>query len=291
MQNLERKSKFIHKFENKYKTILCPEFYTLGWAHRCDFNPPCAYCYLALTFRYEKEAVIYSNTDKMIEEVKTWLDETKESSVLNCGELADSFMLQENKALADLMDLFERQNKHKLLFLTKNEIIPKEIEENVYSRVYKQTIFSFSVNSTEVSEQWEKGAPNPFKRLATAYRLKKNHQRIRLRVDPIIEINDYEKEYAPVINVINEFVKPERVTLGSLRFFKNLQNFSDSNVFTKAIDNNDEDKRMRIELNNRAEIYRYFIENLKVEDIALCKETLSCHKLLDRKENKCNCMI
>ena len=27
MQNLQRKSKFIHQFENKYNTILCPEFY------------------------------------------------------------------------------------------------------------------------------------------------------------------------------------------------------------------------------------------------------------------------
>lgn len=291
MQSLKRKSKFIHKFENKYATIICPEFYVLGWAHRCNFEPKCSYCYLNLTFRYEKESIVYSNTDEMIEEVKIWLDETKEPSILNCGELTDSFMLRENKALAELMDIFEKQQRHNLLFLTKNEEIPKEIEDRTYTQVYRNTIFSFSVNSFEASEQYEKGASNPFKRLGTAYRLKKHLQRVRLRIDPIIEINDYKKEYAPVINVLNEFVKPERVTLGSLRFFKNLQNYSNSDVFKKAIDNGDEDRRMRIELNKRAEIYKWFIDNLKVDDIALCKETLSCYKLLNRKVNKCNCMI
>lgn len=291
MQKLERKSKFIHRFENKYKGIICPEFFVLSWGHRCGFIPSCSYCYLNLTFRYEKEPLIYSNIDDMIEEVKTWLSETQEPSVLNCGELADSFMLSSNKALADLMNIFEKQQQHKLLFLTKNEIIPKEIEENIYSRVYKNTIFSFSINSLEASERYEKGAPSPFKRLATAYRLKKHMQEVRLRIDPIIEVDDYKKEYAPLVNVVNNFVQPKRVTLGSLRFFKNLQNFSDSDIFTKAKDGKDQDKRMRIELNKRVEMYKWFIENLKVEEIALCKETDSCYKLLNRKINKCNCSI
>lgn len=294
MQNLERKSKFIHKFENKYKTIICPEFYVLGWAHRCNFLPPCAYCYLALTFRYQKEPIVYSNTDAMLEEVKQWLKETQEPAVLNAGELADSFMCQSNKALADLMNIFEKQEKHRLLFLTKNEIVPKEIEENIYSRIYKNTIFSFSVSSLEVWKHYEKGTPSPFERLAAAYRLKKHLQKIRLRIDPIIEIKDFREEYASVVNVINNFVKPERVTLGSLRFFKNLQNYSDSDVFNNAVNGGDEDKRMRIELYKRTEMYQYFINNLKldcIEDIALCKETYSCFKLLDKEINRCNCTI
>lgn len=292
MITAKRKSKFIHKFENNFSTIICPEFYVLSWAHRCNFEPKCSYCFLNLTFRYEKEALVYSNTEDMIAEVETWLEETKTPSVLNCGELADSFMLKENKALADIMNLFEKQNKHTLLFLTKNEIIPREIEDNVYDKAYKQTIFSFSINSQSVCELYEKGAPNSFKRLAAAYKLKKQNQRVRIRIDPIIEIKDFRAEYKNVIDVINDFIKPEVVTLGSLRFFKNLKNFSEEKaLFDKATNNYDEDKRMRIELNKRIEIYKYFLNNLKVDNVALCKETLSCHKLLDIKINKCNCMI
>lgn len=287
----ERKSKFIHRFENKYsKTIICPEFYVLSWAHRCNFN--CTYCFLQLTFRYEKKPIVYSNTNDMISEVETWLEETKEASVLNAGELSDSFMHKKTTVLADLMNLFEKQNKHILLFLTKDEIIPKKIEDNIYNRSYKQTIFSFSINSQTAADLYEKNASSPFNRLACAYRLKKHNQRVRLRIDPIIEVYNYKDEYENVINVINNFVQPERVTLGSLRFFKNLKNFSkEKELFNKATDNHDEDKRMRIELNKRAEIYRYFLHNLKIDDVALCKETLSCHKLLNKKENKCNCMI
>lgn len=287
-----RKSKFIHKFKNKFSTIICPEFYILAWAHRCNFEPKCSYCYLALTFRYEREPIVYTNVNDMINEVETWLEETKEPSVLNCGELSDSFALKENKPLADLMNLFEKQDRHLLLFLTKNEEISKEIEENAYNQVYKQTIFSFSINSQAICELYEKGAPNSFRRLTAAYRLKKQNQRVRIRIDPIIEIKDYKEEYKNVIDVVNEFVKPERVTLGSLRFFKNLQNFSDEKeLFARAIDNHDEDKRMRIELSKRADMYQHFIDNLKIDDIALCKETLSCYKLMNRKVNECNCMI
>lgn len=293
MLKLERKSKFVHKFENKYKGIICPEFYVLSWGHRCSFEPKCRYCFLALTFRYEQEPIVYINTDDMIEEVKTWLEETQEPSVLNTGELADSFMLKENKVLADLMDLFETQSKHKLLFLTKNDTIPIEIENNIYSKQYNQTIFSFSISSQIVSELYERGAPVPFNRIATACRIKKQGQHVRVRIDPILCINDYKEEYKNIVNVLNAFLQPERVTLGSLRFFKNLPNFAeDKDVFKYGINHDDGDNRLRLPLEKRTEIYKWFLENLKCEDIGLCKETKSCYEILNLIPNlKCNCTI
>lgn len=292
IQIKERKSKFIHQFEHQAKGIICPTFYVFGWAHRCLFEPKCSYCFLNLTFRHEKEPKIYTS-DTVMNEVSDWLKKTVHPSVLNAGELSDSFMSYNNQLLADMMNLFEEQEKHKLLFLTKHNIIPVEIENNIYTRQYKQTIFSFSVNSQEVALRYEKGAPLPFDRMATAYRVKKHGQRVRIRIDPIIEINDFKLEYANVINVINDFLQPERVTLGSLRFFKNLQNFSnDTEVFKYCIDNNDSDHRMRLPFAKRLEIYRWFIDNLKISEIGLCKETLACHrKLKFRKDLKCNCTI
>lgn len=287
----ERKSNFIHPFINKTKDVICPQFYTLCWAHKCNFK--CSYCFLALTFRYENNPVIYTNVNDIIKEVKQWLFQTEKPSVLNCGELADSFMLQSNSVLANLMDIFEGQQCHKLLFLTKSNIIPTEIEDKIYTKSYKQTIFSFSVNSMKVASLYEKNAPNPFERLGMAYRFKKLNQIVRVRIDPITEIENFKEEYKNVINVLNNFLQPERITLGSLRFFKNLPNFAeDRDVFKYGVDHNDGDGRLRLPLEKRVEMYQWFIDNLQCPEIGLCKETLSCYQALKSTANlKCNCMI
>lgn len=287
-----RKSKFIHEFRHQAPDIICPSFFVFGWGHRCSFEPPCSYCYLALTFRYQPESIVYQS-DKVLDEVKEWLSLTEKPSVLNAGELCDSFMISQNKLLVDVMNLFEEQKKHKLLFLTKNDKIPIEIENIVYERKYKQTIFSFSVNSAKAVSLYERGAPNPFERIGCAYRLKKIGQYVRIRIDPIISIEKYIEEYRPLIDVLNNFLQPERVTLGSLRYFKNLPNFAkDKDVFKYATDQHDGDNRLRIPLEKRVEMYKWFIGNLQCSEIGLCKETLKCHNLLNmNKTQKCNCMI
>lgn len=288
----QRKSKFIHQFEHQTNDIICPTFHVFSWAHRCSFKPKCSYCYLNLTLRYEQDPIVYQS-DKVIDEVKDWLSKTEQASVLNAGELSDAFMILNNQLLADVMNLFENQNKHVLLFLSKNDKLPKEIEDNVYNQQYKQTIFSFSVNSAQIASLYESGAPNPYERIALAYRLKKNGQRIRIRIDPIILTGDYQAPYKTLIDILNDFLKPERITLGSLRFFKNLPNFAqDKDVFKYGIDHNDGDGRLRTPLEKRVEAYWWFIDNLQCSEIGLCKETISCHDMLNfRKDLKCNCTL
>jgi len=286
-----RKSKFIHQFTNKAEDIICPSFYVFAWANNCVFEPKCSYCFLSLTFRYTKDPVVYSSL-KVLNEVQKWLTKTTRPSVLNAGELSDSFMEIENKLLADVMDLFETQTKHKLLFVTKNNVIPKEIETNAYNKVYNQTIFSFSVNSQTVADLYETGAPGPFDRIAAAYRLKKQNQHVRIRIDPIIEIKDFKTEYQPVVDVLNDFLKPERITLGSLRFFNNLFYLKkDRDVFKYGVDHKDGDHKLRLPLEKRVEMYKWFKQNLQCKQVAICKETIGCYNLVGMLYQKCNCGI
>jgi len=289
----ERRSKFIIAAKNNIKDIICPSrFNILCWGHQCLFNPCCSYCYLHYTARFIDAPIVYKS-NKILDEVQQWLKNTSLPHILNTGELADSFMLQNNQILANLMDMFEAQTKHKLLFVTKNNIIPAEIENNIYTKKYVQTIFSFSVNSAEFSSKYEKGVPNPFERLATAYRIKKQGQRVRIRIDPIVEIKDYKTEYKNLIDVLNSFLQPERVTLGSLWLFQTLPQVDcDEDVAKYVIDNNDRDKKLRIPFEKRIEIYQWFIKNLQISEIGLCKETIQCHRALKfRKDMKCNCNI
>ncbi len=287
----ERKSNFIHEFTHQAEDIICPSFYVFAWANSCTFEPKCAYCFLNLTFRYAKDPVVYSSP-KVLNEVQKWLTKTTRPSLLNAGELSDSFMGTENKLLANIMDLFETQTKHKLLFVTKNNVIPKEIETNAYNKIYNQTIFSFSVNSQTAADLYEKGAPRPFDRIGCVYRLKKQNQHVRIRIDPIIEIKDFKEEYKPVVDVLNDFLKPERITLGSLRFFKRLPYLKkDRDVFKYGIDHKDGDHRLRLPLEKRVEIYKWFKQNLQCKQVALCKETMGCYNLAGMLYQRCNCVI
>lgn len=120
-----------------------------------------------------------------------------------------------NDDLADLLDLFETQSKYKLLFSTRKDKIPEKIEEKVYGKVYNQTIFSFVVNSQAVADKYEH-LVGPFDIIAMAYRLKKQGQHVRVVIDCITEVDDYQKEYKPLLDVLNDFLKPEQITIGDI---------------------------------------------------------------------------
>ncbi len=159
-----------------------------------------------------------------------------EPNIITIGELDGNF--------ADLMDLFETQKKYKLLFSTKKDKIPEKIEEKVYNKVYNQTIFSFTVNSqVQADLLWFKDMPGPFDIIACAYRLKKQGQHIRVFIDCITEIRNYQEEYKPLIDVLNDFLKPEQVDIGDI--------YGQLGMMEK----------------DRADTYSWFKENLRCEDV------------------------
>ena len=55
-----------------------------------------------------------------------------------------------------IIPMFEGQNRHKVLFLTKSDNIKHLLQINPHN----QTIISFSLNADEVAQRWERGAPS-----------------------------------------------------------------------------------------------------------------------------------
>lgn len=283
----KRSSKFIHYFDQTPAGIICPHFYILAFANGCPFQ--CEYCYLYLTLRHYPEPTVFSNTARMYQEVREWLRYTEEPSVLNTGEVADSLAWDRQVRLSEnLIPLFADQTKHKLLFLTKSTVISglKKIEPN------PQVIVSFSLNADKVARLYEHRAPPVALRLKSASELKRLGYKIRIRIDPIIPIDNWKMEYLPLIDKVNE-LEPETVTLGSLRFFPNLLNYAryGKDVFKYACDNHDPDGRFRIPYEQRLEIYQYFIFQLPARRLGLCKETETLHKqlCLNGVNQNCNC--
>src|SRR3989304_4222732 len=109
--------------------------------------------------------------------------------LLNAGELADSLMTENAKEPFSkfIIPLFEQQEKHKVLLLTKSTCT-KNLEK---IESHKQTIISFSLNAPCVSKKWEM-APPVKERIQAARTLNQSGYDVRVRIDPMVPIEKWQ---------------------------------------------------------------------------------------------------
>jgi spore photoproduct lyase len=136
--------------------VVCPHFLESKWAYGCSFD--CAWCFLKGTLRLldiKTKPVVkdYCKTQKHAESL--FKNDGDSCELLNSGELADSPMTESTKTPFSkfIIPLFEKQERHMVLLLTKSADI-KNFEK---IESYKQTIISFSLNAPIVSKRWEMG--------------------------------------------------------------------------------------------------------------------------------------
>jgi spore photoproduct lyase len=282
-------------FSKTPSDIVCPHFWELRWAFGCPFD--CAYCYLQGTGRGNKSPR-YRPVGKVLDALRKAFKHqyfVNHPSIFNSGELSDSLMNPAN--MKQIAELFETQNKHKLLLLTKAHNV-----EWLSERRREQTIVSFSLNATEVWRKWERGASPPQQRISAAKELMKSGYEVRVRIDPIIPINDWKVHYEDLIySVFSEFSSElNRITLGTPRGLAKTLIFAkdrswEQTAFTDKPEHTGWGKKAPTQL--RKEIYLFFYDRLGnlgygKSKISLCKETETMWKELsvDPQQAKCNCV-
>jgi len=272
--------------------IVCPHFLELKWAYGCPFD--CSWCYLKGTFRFRpngKEPVI-KDYDKIERHTRAFLAEVAIPEILNTGEIADSLMFEngDNPFSKFIISIFGSQNIHKVLFLTKSSNIknPLELES------HNQAIMSFSLNAIPVADKWEK-APSVLKRLEAAQKLYKAGYEVRVRIDPMVPIENWKKHYFYLIDLIYEKFLPTRITLGSLRGLQSTINGCTDKSWTKYLSESSNwgekiEKKLRYEMYSA--IIQYLHQKYDYKNIGLCKETMHMWKMLnmEHKKIKCNCV-
>jgi len=207
--------------------------------------------------------------------------------ILNAGELTDSLAITDSVPIR-LIRRFADQDRKKLLLLTKSVNV-----RNLLNLGHNgQTIVSFSVNAVEVSKRFEKGAPGLPERLEAAAMCKDAGYPVRIRLDPMIPIDGWQVMYEHAVDEIS-ILKPERVTLGALRYFPVAKVFArklgrDVSVFDYAVERC-VDGRRRVPKLLRIEMYRTALKRLKVPT-GVCKETKDVVRLLGLYQI-CNCTL
>jgi len=273
--------------------VVCPHFLELKWAYGCPFD--CAWCYLKGTFRFLPTGTkpVVKSYDKIESHIRRFLSELTTPEVLNTGEIADSLMSEGSSQPFSkfIIPIFESQSRHKVLFLTKSNNIRYLLEINSHNQV----IISFSFNADEVARKWERGAPPVARRIEAAKELTKAGYEVRIRIDPIVPIPDWEEHYTSLVDQIFASFTPERITLGSLRGLQSTINGSTDRSWVEYLKENSNWGK-KVDFKTRYEIYASMIKKLKdvyrYEGIALCKETVAMWAKLgmDYRKIKCNCI-
>jgi spore photoproduct lyase len=270
----KRKSGFVKLSDKTPPTVRCPHFYELNLSNGCPYN--CSYCYLKVTFRGHTQPTLFESG---WETVKSEIEAVPEG-VFVTGELADSLAVIP-PLLPKVLDYFSEQEDKYLLLVTKSANI-----DLLLGRVAsKQIVVSFSVNSVEAADSFEKGAPSPLKRLEAAESMIQRGWRVRLRLDPVI-LESGIAHYEPVCRKISS-MNLERVTVGTLRQYPGLFRFA-PDAPRVGLSRASSDGRMRYSVTERARAYQKIALWLGYQP-SLCKEIDELWDILGWRFEGCNC--
>jgi len=283
-------------FPRKESDIVCPHFLELKWATGCPFD--CAWCYLKGTMRHylRKKSPTYKSRGKIEWHLQRFLRVRypDQKEVLNTGEIADSLMSETTNAPFSkfIIPLFETQDRHKVLFLTKSDKVDNLLSTNSHN----QAIISFSLNSEIVANRWEK-APPVANRIEAARKVFDAGYETRIRIDPIVPYPEgkWIKCYHDLIDNVFSKLYPERITLGSLRGLQSTINESEDKSWIVYLKESSEwGKRIPFDLRHQTfkAILDYLKENHGYVNVALCKEPVVTWKRLglDWSNCRCNCV-
>jgi spore photoproduct lyase len=262
----------------------------LKWANGCPYN--CAWCYLQGTFRFTGKQPRIKDYDKILQHVKTFLGNGSQPEILNTGELADSLLSEgtDDPFSKFIIPTFEKQSKHKILFLTKSTDVKNLLKIDKHDTV----IMSFSMNALPVAARWEK-APNVDDRIKAAKKVADAGYEVRIRIDPMVPVFEWEEHYVDLVDRIFGSFMPERITFGSLRGLQSTINNSSDRSWVRFLSERSNWGK-KIDADTRYAMYKRIIDHLGesygYHNVALCKETVDMWNRLgmDYRKIRCNCV-
>jgi len=306
------KQSFVDKFVNEWDCI-CPSFYSITpMSNGCFYS--CEFCYLQLTYRgiypYMKANINLEDLESAIKDtvVREHKKNPEKRVNFNCGEKLDSLAFDKYfNTTGRLLPLFGEKKlaRAELLLLTKSEETDGLIDYAGKHGAPPNVVVSWSLNGTDAAVRFEHDAPTPRRRLFAAKRCENAGYRIRLRIDPMIYREGWKEDYRRLIGDMADLgIKPEVITIGSLRFDGGLPSisrnrFPNSSLFKYSFIVEGKDK-YRYKPEHRTEMYRFAIDEIRKQyaarglrqpAIGLCKEKSDVWKRsgLTLKDGACNC--
>ena len=272
-----------HIRRHSFPQVRC-SFWLLAWANGCYYD--CSYCWLRAYHPWPWSEIHIAEKSALAKCLRRFCKRIGGSQLLNAGELCDSFIAPEHiPFMAETLCQCNEQcsRGHRLLLLTKSTD-PRVLLQGPYQDV---VVYSVSLNTESMAKQFEHGAPSPNKRVHAAMRVKEAGYEVRVRIDPIIGLDN--GPYVGLMERICAFIEPAFITLGSLRGTPRTYRFLPETIRAQLTDKTPWGYGYPSQ--TRLSTYRELVTVAKDHGVpvALCKEPVEVWRQLGLK-GLCNCM-
>lgn len=262
------------------KTITCCNYYVLNLGSQCNFN--CSYCYLQ-SYLNTPIMKAYANIDKAIEELRSMMEEfPKLPYRVGTGEVIDSLSLDPLTLFSrDLIPVFNEFSHWTLEFKTKSDNVDQFLDLGPCPNV----IVSWSINPPHIIEKEEHSTARFSERISAAIKCKNKGFPLAFHIDPIIWHENWQENYAFLVDEIIKNFTPEDIkvfSLGTLRFQPEQRYLMKERFGMNSYVNNSEmflsdTGKMRYDWHQRNEMFQFIYKRFKNHspnwNIFLCMET------------------
>lgn len=259
------------------------------WIFNLGFGCPfdCSYCFLQHYTNFPG-LILPANIDDFFAQFEKFHKNLKSPIRIGTGEFCDSLALDHvTQYSKKLIPYFADKN---VFFELKTKSV--NIDNLLTIPAPKNIVISWSLNTTCVASNEEKGAASIEERLFAAKKVQEHGYKIGFHFDPIIHWDGWDKEYKKIVELIYDYVKPPLawISLGTLRSNRELKNiveqrFPDSNIFYGELLLG-EDKKLRYPKFMRQEIYTKMFSWIRDCDkqtpIYLCMENKEMWEVIDK---------
>jgi len=185
-----------------------------------ELNCPldCSYCILQ-SYLSNPLITIHVNLEDLWRELDVFIAKRKGSYFrIGTGELGDSLALDNITELSQDLISYFRQKPH-VWFELKTKTV--NISHLRKLKPPENVVVSWSLNSSIMAQEQEKGAPSIAERILAAKDVSERGFWVGFHFDPLIHYQGWEKGYAEVVKMLFRQINPAKIawiSLGSLRF-------------------------------------------------------------------------
>ncbi|MFQ5952605.1 MAG: radical SAM protein [Candidatus Omnitrophota bacterium] len=286
LYNSRRESIFLVRNKSAFiKVCPCTKGYKRCgyWILNLGFGCPidCSYCYLQM-YSNSPGIIFPANIEEYYDHIKQFNRKVRKRTRIGTGEFTDSLAFDRYTAYSSRLIPFFRERRNLVLELkTKISQIDNVLSEDPHENV----VISWSMNTIEIAEKYEKGGSSVSERIDAALRAAERGYKVGFHFDPIVHYPGWEDDYKAVVGEIfsKEAIRANTawISLGTLRYTPGLkqaaeQRFGDNLMFYQGEFFIDTDGKLRYPRKVRIDIYNKMINWIRSFDtpcwIYLCME-------------------
>lgn len=204
----------LRSFEANAQSIGRP-YYSLNLISNCPLE--CTYCILQSYLANNPLITIYTNIEEVLKKITAQLESIPRNSVISTGQIADSLALEKITGFHQKLIPFFKDKKFLFEMKTKWD----DVEPLLNLEHGGRTVISWSVNPETIIQREEIKTANLKKRLIAAQKASAAGYKIGFHLDPMIAHENWENNYAELLENIFDCVEPKKIiwmSLGVLRF-------------------------------------------------------------------------